>query len=448
MLTSLFGNMTFTGVNLALPDVASELGLSVSASTWVPLSILLAMAAASVPGARLADIHGRRRTSLIAFLLCLISLGLSAVAWNASVLVFSRAICGIGTAIIFNNNIAMITSAYPPEVRGRVLGYAIGAVYLGLSSGPLVCGLLIQCFGWRSIFWCNFFGYIPPLLLLLKSKKEQQPAGGEPFDRRGAALWAALVLPFFMGLTIIGKWPLGLSLLLGAAVAGALFVHSSLTTDRPVFDLRLFKGNGRLISSALASLCGYSATNAVSLILSLYFQHLKGLSPAQTGLILAVQPIFQTALTPVTGRMSDKTEARLMASTGMLVIGLSLALFGIALSPETGYPIVFMSLALLGIGIAIFIAPNNNVMIGAVPANRTGQVVGLITAVRLCGQVLSGSIATMVFTIRLGTEKLEVAGPADLMPCLSICFYIFFPLCLLGALLSLAQRRQPYQNQI
>ena len=442
MMGSLLGNMGFTGLNLALPGMERELGLSAALLGWVPLSMLMAMAAIAAPGAKLADILGRRRTSTIAFIVSMLGLGTSAVAWDAASLIIGRVVAGLGVAMVFTNAVSMVTSVYPPQMRGRVLGCTIASVYLGLSLGPAICGYLVGWFGWRSVFWLSLFGFIPPFILLRMVRVEQRPARGQRLDRRGALLWASAVLTLFFGLANITRVPVGPIMILAGLVLAWAYVKASLASENPVLDMRLFTASRRFAFSSLAGFISYSASMGTNFILSLYLQYTKGLPTATAGLILMVQPACQALITPFAGRLSDRMDAGLMASVGMGILCLATGLLAVFLTPETPLSVFLSMLVLLGTGFAVFGAPNSNAIIGAAPPGQVGQASGTITATRLCGQVFSISLTTLVFSLIIGPGKITPDKYPAFMEAATVCLTIFATICFAGILASLARGRK------
>lgn len=444
ILTSLVGNMGFIGLNLGLPSMEKELSLSAALLGWVPLSMFMAMAASAAPGAKLADILGRRRTSIAGLLMSLAGLVFSALAWDAASLIIGRVVTGLGLVVVFNNNTAMVTSVYPPEQRGRVLGYTIASVYVGLSLGPVICGWLVGWLGWRSILWFNAIGFLPSLALMgLSIKVEQRPARGEKFDWPGTVVWIATILTLFFGLTSLTRLPLGPLMALAGLILGWVFVRVSLAASNPILDIRLFTESRRFAFSSLAALISYSASTGTGLILALYLQYTKGLPTQQAGLLLMVQPACQAALTPVVGRLSDRIDPGVLASAGMFILTLGLGLLALLLRPETPLPLFVALLALLGFGFATFAAPNSNAIIGAAPPARIGQASGTITVTRLCGQVFSAALTTLVFGLVIGPGQITPERYPAFMNAATACFSLFAPICLLGVLASLARGRRP-----
>jgi MFS family permease len=441
VLTNLLGNMGFTGLNLGLPGMERELGLSAVMMAWIPLGLFLPMAVSAAPGARLADIWGRRRSTLAALAATISGFVVSALAGGAWTLLAGRVLTGLGLALTFTNLMAMVTSVHPPHERGRVLGYTISAVYIGLSLGPAVCGFLVGLFGWRSIFWLSGLSFLPSLVLVALVRLEQRPARGEAFDGLGAALWAAAVAVLFWGFTAItrplGPWAVGLGLLLGYG-----YVRHSLGRAQPILEVRLFR-NRRFAFSSLAAFISYSASTGLGLVLSLYLQYNKGLSAAQAGLLLMTQPLCQALVTPFTGRLSDRLDPGLMASAGMAVLGAAIAGLALILTPATSTPVFLGLLIALGLGFATFSAPNSNAIIGSAPPDKIGQASGTITATRLCGQTFSLALTTLIFSLVIGPGRITPDRYPDFMRAATVCFVLFAPLCLAGVAASLARGRSP-----
>lgn len=448
VLTNLLGNLSFTGLNLGLPAMERELELSAALMGWIPLSLLMAMAAMAAPVAKLSDIVGRRRTTIVGLIFCLAGFTVSALAWDAASLLGSRVLTGLGLAVVFTNITAMATSVHPPQMRGRILGYTIASVYLGLSLGPAVCGGLVSVFGWRSIFWLSAAGFLPPLAVILLVRVEQRPARGEKFNAVGAFLWAAAILSLFFGLTNITRLPLGPSLSAVGLVLGGVYVIFSLKSPNPVLDVRLFTGSRRFAFSSLAAFISFSTSAGSGFILSLYLQYTKGLPPGQAGLLLMVQPTCQALIAPVAGRLSDRLDAGLMASVGMSILCLALSIFAFTLNPETPYPVFIALLVLLGAGLAVFGAPNSNAIIGSAPPELVGQASATITATRLCGQVFSIALTTLVFGLVIGPERITADKYPDFMRAATICFCFFAPICFTGVLASLARGAKQKHRRI
>lgn len=157
------------------------------------------------------------------------------------------------------------------------------------------------------------------------------------------------------GFSDINK-PLGVAMLVLGVIAMVVFFRWELKVESPVFDVRLFTQNITFTLSSFAALINYSATFAVGLLISYYLQYIKGPDPQSAGLILVAQPIIMVIVAPLAGRMSDKYDVRLLATSGMAIVTLGLFSF-IFLNPGTSILTIVVSLAVLGLGFGLFSSP-------------------------------------------------------------------------------------------
>jgi len=182
--------------------------------------------------------------------------------------------------MIFGTGMAIVTSVFPPGERGRVLGINVSAVYLGLSLGPFLGGFLTHQFGWRSIFLVNVpIGLLVIYLLATKLHGEWAGSRGEKFDRAGSVIYGSTLVALMYGLSRLpsqaGAW------LILAGIAGAvLFIGWEMKAVSPLLDMSLFIGNAAFAFSNVAALINYSATFAVTFLISLYLQYIKDLLPS------------------------------------------------------------------------------------------------------------------------------------------------------------------------
>lgn len=426
-----------SSINVALPSIGKQLGLDAVLLSWVATSYLLAAAVFLVPFGRLADIQGRKRIFALGVLVYAVSSLVCGLSTSAPMLLSFRAVQGVGGAMIFGTGVALLTSVYPPSERGRVLGINVAAVYLGGSVGPLFGGLLTDHFGWRSVFLTH-----PPLGLLIfvltvwKLKGEWAGARGEEFDLAGSLIYGVSVIAGMYGLSQIPA-PLGIGLLALGLVGAVTFVRWEMRVSKPVLDIRLFR-NAVFAFSNLAALVNYSATAAVSFLLSLYLQYIKGLSPERAGLVLMAQPAVQAILSPLAGTLSDKLEPRIVASFGMAVTagGLTSLVF---LGQGSGLPAVVGSLMALGFGFALFSSPNTNAVMGSVERRSYGVASATLATMRLMGQVLSLGIATVLFSVYIGNVEITPDYYPAFLTSMKVGFIVFALLCLGGLFASLAR---------
>ena len=427
-----------SSINIALPAMGHDFSLDAILLSWVPTSFLLAAAMFLVPIGRIADIHGRKKVFVLGISVFTFASLLAGLAPSPSILIASRVLQGIGGAMISGTGVAILTSVFPAQERGRVLGINVAAVYLGLSLGPPLGGILTQHLGWRSIFLVTLpLGLAVIAFVLWRLEGEWAEARGESFDLLGSVIYAAALVALMYGFSQLPD--LAGAVLIALGVVGFVgFAAWELNAKSPVLNLGLFRSNRTFTFSNLAALIHYAAVFAVSFLLSLYLQYIKDLSPQQAGLVLIFQPVVQFLFSPAAGKLSDRVEPRILASAGMILTSAGLFLL-VFLSPATPLWVIVAILILLGFGYALFSSPNMNAIMGSVERQFYGVASGMLATMRLIGQMLSMGIATLLFALFLGPVEIT----PELYPLFATsaraAFVVFAVLCVIGVFASLAR---------
>jgi EmrB/QacA subfamily drug resistance transporter len=429
-----------SAVNVALPIIAKELSMTALAISWVATAFLLAAAITLVPLGRLADIYGRKRIFLYGAIIFTAASLLCIWSTAQTFLIVMRAIQGIGGAMIFSTGTAMLVSAYPPGDRGKILGINIAAVYIGLTVGPFIGGLLTEHWGWRYIFvFTAVLGAIVIVLTTGMINEEWVGAKGERFDFAGSLLYGAALFALMYGLSLI---PSRMALLLIALglICFVFFVLRQFKIPYPLLNIRIFLNNRVFAFSNLAALINYLATFAVTFLLSLYLQHIKMLTPSQTGLVLVAEPIVQAFFSPLAGRLSDRYEPRIISSIGMAlnVVGLIPLIF---IHKDTSILYIVICLIILGMGFALFSSPNVNATMSSVENKFYGIASATLGTMRLVGQMLSMGITMLVFAMIIGNHAISETNSPLLLHSTKIIFIILAVICTAGIFASLARGR-------
>lgn len=411
-------------VNVALPTMGRDLRMEAVTMTWVSTIYFLALAMAQVPLGRLSDILGRKRMFIIGLLVAAAASVLGGLAQSVPVLLVSRALQGMGAGLTFNNSIAILSSVYGREERGQALGISMAGTYIGLALGPLLGGLITEYLGWRSIFFISTgLMLLLVVLVYLALKTEWREARGEGFDLAGALIYTVAIALFMYGFsevtTVRGV------ILLVVGIGGLLyFVRWESRVPSPLFHLDLFRANRVFVFSNLATLVTYLSTFAVTYLLSLYLQYIKDMAPDRAGMVLAVSSVLMAVFTPISGRISDRIEPRLVASVGMALNCIALFMF-IFLGAGTGLGYIFVALAVYGLGIGLFSSPNTNAIMGAVQQRMFGVASGTVGTMRTAGMMLSMGIMIVLFALYLGDAEIVPANYPDFLASVRTGFIVF-----------------------
>jgi EmrB/QacA subfamily drug resistance transporter len=430
-----------SAVNVALPAMGKEFAMNAVSLGWVATAYLLSSAIFLLPFGRLADIFGRKKiytTGL--FIFTFASLIMTTVSAEI-MLILLRVIQGIGSALIYGTGMALLTSVFPLQERGKALGIVVSSTYIGLSAGPFLGGLLTHNFGWRSIFLVNVpIGFSVILLILFKLKGEWAEAKGEKMDLTGTILYCIGLTAVIYGFSSFSSLSTSLSLgiILAGIVSVSIFTWWENRSKNPILEINLFRKNRTFGFSNLAALIHYCATFAITFFLSLYLQYIKQLDAQTAGAILISQPIIMAVSSPFAGRLSDRIEPRIVASLGMGLTATGLFLLAF-LHTGTYISFIIAVLIVIGLGFGLFSSPNSNAVMSSVEKKYYGVASGTLATMRITGQMFSMGIAMLIFAIHLGNAQITPANFPAFMASTKTAFILFGLFCTGGIFASLAR---------
>jgi EmrB/QacA subfamily drug resistance transporter len=435
-LTPFMGSAT----NVALPAIQADFHLDAIVLAWVPTAYLLSCTVFLLPFGKIADIYGRRKIFIYGIWLFTASSFLTAISPTISILMFSRVIGGMSAAMVFATGLAIITSVFPPQERGGAIGITVAAVYIGLSSGPFVGGILTNHFSWRAVFAITVpLGVATIYLSTWKLVGEWAEAQGQKLDIIGGILYGSGIMLVMWGFSTLPSHQSFWEIFVGIGLIG-VFGWWERRTAFPLINLELFSQNRTFALSSLAALIHYSATMAVTFLLSLYLQYIKSLTPQMAGLILMVQPLVMAIFSPVAGMISDRFEPRYIASLGMAMTAMGLfALTSVEFQTSTTH--ILLDLVLLGFGFALFSSPNMNAIMSSVDKEFYGVASGTVGSARMIGAMLSMGIATLVFSLHIGRVQITPQYYAVFLESVKTAFTIFGVLCIAGIFASISRGR-------
>lgn len=397
-MTTLDGSI----VNIGLPSIANTFHVGISgASEWIIIGYLVVIAATLLTFGRLADMLGRKPIFLTGVLIFVIGSMLCGLASSLWLLILARLFQGIGGALIFSVNIAMITSTFPDRERGLALGLNAVVVSLGVAAGPTIGGIITQYLTWRWIFYVN----VPICMLVLLAAfywyHEQRPQQGQQrrFDLLGALVLAIGLAAFTLGLSFGQEWgwlSVGtlVSLGIGVVMIGiAVYVESHV--ESPILNLGLLSNRVFAFANISFILC-MMALFAPGFLLPFYFEELRGFSIIHTGLLLTPLPLLLAISAPLSGALADRVGSRWLSPLGLAVACLGLFLISLLNAQSATWDIVWR-LAIIGLGQGLFMSPNTRTMMGAASHEAQGEASGLLATGRVMGQSLSVALTGTIF---------------------------------------------------
>lgn len=398
-ITTLDGSI----VNIGLPLVAHTFRIGISgAIEWVIIGYLVIIAAVLLTFGRLADMVGRKPIFMTGLIVFLLGSALCGMAPSLLLLILARLLQGLGGALLFSVNIAMITSSFPLSGRGLALGLNAVIVSLGVALGPTIGGIITQYLSWRWIFYVNVPICLTVLFTSLYFYHERRPLRGASgrFDPIGAILLAIGFASVTLGLSFGQEWgwtsPGTLSTFSIGIIALAITIVVERRVEHPILDLHLVTNRTFALGNISFMLC-MMALFAPGFILPFYFEQLRGFSTIQTGLILTPLPLSLAVAAPLSGSIADRFGSRWISPIGLTLACLGLILLSQLNAQSSAWDVIWR-LAFTGFGQGLFQSPNTRTIMGAAPTNKQGEASGLLATGRVIAQSTSVALTGTVFT--------------------------------------------------
>lgn len=405
-------------INIALPTLEKTFHVTMYQIEWVSLAYLLALASLILIFGRLADLIGRRWLYAGGFLVFILSSLFCGLASTLKILIVARIFQGIGAAMLQANSVSIITAATPAEDRGKAIGIQASAQGIGLSLGPVLGGTLLQFFSWKWLFFINLpIGMIGTLLGIMLLPRDKRSETKESFDFFGAMFLIPFLISviYFLNMGLKEGWT-SPSLIVSYVVAMISFIVFFTLERRvkdPLLDLSLFKNKSFSLGN-LTGMLSFAIMYAVLLLTPYFLEHVKGLTPFQSGLLITIIPVGMTISTPIAGDLSDRLGVRLPMLIGLIVttLGCGLLLF---LDMKGSYFLLSLGIFFVGLGLGTFTPPNNSNVMGHTPPHRLGIAGGILNMSRTLGMGLGvtfGGLTFQIFQLVYGIKDMRHASVA------------------------------------
>jgi len=425
-------------VNISLVTIARFFDVSMQEVRWISLAYLVAITAFLVFAGKLGDRYGNKLIFQSGFLIFGLGSLLCALAWTLPLLVAARIIQAVGAAATTANGIALITHFTTTENRGRAIGLNSLIVAIALSIGPFVGGFMTEYFGWQSIFLINvplsIVGFICVQRIVPSS---QQAPLIVSLDILGTLLFGSALSSFIIGLTMLRNavtTPMAPILIFFSLVLVALFIPWEQHHQNPILDFSILTDR-RILFGLVCATIAYTSLNSISFLVPFYYQDIRDLSPTETGFMILAMPICMSLIGPLAGYLSEKHNARILSSVGL--IGLSLACLSlVTLSPSTSFIFLIIVAGSAGGAMALFTSPNSNSIMSATPKEKLGLVGGFIGLARNIGFTIGITLSSSMFILLI-----DYKNPTDIAnhvyaEALGLTFFFFGCIALLGVFFS------------
>jgi len=394
--------------NIALPAIARDMASSPSATIWVVNAYQLAVTVSLLPFAFLGDMLGYRRVYLTGLAVFTAASLACALAPSLPWLVGARVVQGFGGAGIMSVNTALIRFIFPREMLGRGLGLNSLIVATFSALGPSLAAAILAVGSWHWLFAVNVpLGLIA--LALATRVLPVTPRAGQRFDVLSAVLNAVTLGLLVTALDGLGRgagvWQL--VALVTAIAAGTVFLRRQRRLAVPLLPVDLFR-RPVFALSVVTSICSYTAQSLAYVSLPFYFQFVAGMTQVETGLLITPWPATVVIVAPIAGRLSDRYPAGVLSGLGLAVMTAGLLLL-LAIPAGASAPDIAWRMAVCGMGFGFFQAPNNRLLLGSAPRERSGAGSGMLSTARLVGQTTGTALTAAAFSLAGSQASSEVA---------------------------------------
>jgi EmrB/QacA subfamily drug resistance transporter len=427
-----------TVVNVALPSIQRDLDASISGLEWTINGYTLSFAVLLATGGRLGDIFGRRRMFLFGVVIFALSSATAGLAPDATALVLSRVVQGVGAALMMPATLSIITDAFPAHERGKAMGMWAGVSALALAVGPVLGGFLTEHVSWRAIFYLNIpvaIGAIAAALFAVRESRDT--TAGREVDYAGVVVLTGTLTALVLALVEGNAWGWGspeiVALLAGALVGALAFVAIELRVRVPMVEFRFFSDRNFLGAVVVALIVSF-AMLGVFFFLALYLQNILHYSPLEAGVRFLPSTLMIVTVAPVAGRLSDRFGPRWLIAGGLIIVAASLFSFS-GLAVDSSYLDLLPGFMLLGIGIAMTMSPMTSAAMNAVPVEKAGIASGVLSMFRMVGGSLGVAVTGAIFQGAVGSS-FETATPQDFVDGLGLAMSVSGVVALAGAVVA------------
>jgi EmrB/QacA subfamily drug resistance transporter len=423
----------------ALPSIHRSLGGDIATLQWTVTAYSIAFGGGILTAAALGDRFGRKRVYLIGLALFTAASAACALAPSAELLVTFRIFQGMGAAIVMPLSLTLLTSAFPADKRGAIVGIWGGIAGLAVASGPLIGGAITQGLDWHWIFWVNVpIGVVA--FLGARWRLTESRGDSAHVDVPALVLVSAGVSALIWGLiqgSQAGDWGSPQSVL-GLAVGVACLVGFVLWERRasePMVPLQLF-GTGTFSAAAGTQFLMAGAIFSAAFLTSQYFQFARGYSPLEAGLRFLPWTATPLVIAPIAGALSDRIGARALIVPGLTMQGIGFAWIVSLSGSNAAYPSYVIPFIIAGVGISMALPSVTASGLNAVAPNLLGKAAGTLNTMQQFGAVFGVAVTTAVFN-----SHGSLAGPAQVTSGYRPALAVAAGLSVLGALAALGIRR-------
>jgi EmrB/QacA subfamily drug resistance transporter len=405
-----------TVVNVALPAIKADLGISQSELEWTVAAYALTFASLLLTGGKLGDLLGRRRIFMVGLTVFTLSSLFCGLSGSGTELIAARAVQGVGAALMMPSTLSIISATFAVRERGTAIGIWAGVSALALAIGPLLGGLITEHISWNWIFYVNVpIGVLAVLAAIFVVPESRDTSREQRLDLPGLVTSAIGLFALVFALIEAHRYgwtsALILSLFAISAVALAAFVLLELHQRIPMLDLTLFR-SGTFTGANLVAILVTLAMFGIFVFFPIYMQTIRGWSPVQAGAALLPWTILIVIFAPIAGKLSDRVGSRWLMAAGMTTVaGCCLLLSTIGL--HSTFWNLLPAFILGGLGMSFVMTPMSAAAMGAAPVDKAGVASGVLNTFRQVGVALGIAITGAIVVSRAAAAARDGASPPE-----------------------------------
>jgi EmrB/QacA subfamily drug resistance transporter len=401
--------MDNTILNVALPTLSRDLGASASQLQWMVDSYVLVFAGLLLTMGALGDRFGRKKALNIGLTIFGIGSVASAFSGSASMLIATRALMGVGGALIMPATLSIITNIFPTHERGRAIGIWAGVSGIGIILGPLAGGWLLEHFWWGSVFFVNVPIIATALIYGWFVVPDSRDPAATPLDPVGAVLSIGGLVALVYGIIEAPShgWTSAstITALAVAAVLLAIFIWWELRSEHPMLQMQFFE-NPRFSAASVSITLVFFALFGTVFLNAQYLQFVLGYTPLQAGVrVMPVATLIVAA--PLSARLAERFGSKIVVAAGLMIVAASLGLLS-TVTATSGFVLIASSLAILGAGMGFTMTPATESIMGSLPLAKAGVGSAMNDTTRQVG----GALGVAVLGSILASSYASAMGPA------------------------------------
>lgn len=434
-------------VNVALPTITNYFQVDIAQSQWVVTSYLIFITCFLLIFGRVSEYTGKTKLFMAGIAIFTISSLGCGISGNIYYLIFFRIIQGLGAAVVFSIDMAIIVQAFPSYERGKALGFLVMTIAFGSIAGPILGGLVIDTLGWKYIFFINIPVGITSLALALKYLKiNEVKCKCLKIDWISST---SLVLSLITLILVLGDISAYKGIVnntwiyIGVfSISFAGFIYSGLTRKDPIIDLSFFRVK-KFTFSNISCIINYMTFSMFNMVMPFYLQMVLGYRPSQVGQVLIAIPAVMAIAAPISGWLYDKYHTNYHSSLGMLLMAIALFIIGYYAS-SMAFALLIVCFIIYGFGNGLFVSTNNSEGLSSLPQNKNSTASSMLAMMRNLGNTIGVSLASILLYYSVISSgfygDIISADPALLSYAISSVLMVAGTLCMAGVLSSMLIR--------